>query len=525
MADVRSVIEQVVGRTTGQGFTLKDLDDFPHSEYSQRLTLYEELGKWFTGEMLVDYVKVGKKKIDKYPIRLNPIYGACLKHAYALFGEFPDDIDGSLIQPRVKNAELLTDERTKVAQQALINMWSENNGAALQIEAGISSQIYGGVVFRLAYDPFDINRKIPLRIELLKPTEFMAIPRDDDPWTLKEAWLIREITRKTAKELGVNLSRDKGYYVEHWKPQEYEITVDDTPIGFVTGNEIFRIGGENPYNFVPFVYIPHIRVGGFWGTGIIQESVKGLTRELNSRFADAGDAVSDDTHVVGVMKNVRGAVRVVEPIPGLKLLDIGSAQTFTGGEAEPNIEFPNIKRMSEPVLRLIEELTDEFRREVYVPAVAEGEDEGSQRSSATLTTRMWPLVSHIRQERVMWSTGMRKLHKMALIMMKTKKLGNITAEHLDLRLKNRWYSILPRDRQNLIDELAVRAANRIGSLEHLLELAGDVENVPQELTKIMQQMEFEAKLKTMARPAPQEGQSDSNAKANATRPERKEKES
>ena len=139
MADVRSVIEQVVGRTTGQGFTLKDLDDFPHSEYSQRLTLYEELGKWFTGEMLVDYVKVGKKKIDKYPIRLNPIYGACLKHAYALFGEFPDDIDGSLIQPRVKNAELLTDERTKVAQQALINMWSENNGAALQIEAGISS--------------------------------------------------------------------------------------------------------------------------------------------------------------------------------------------------------------------------------------------------------------------------------------------------------------------------------------------------------------------------------------------------
>jgi len=416
----------------------------------------------------------------------------------------------------------LTDERTKVAQQALINMWAENNGPALQIEAGIASQIYGGVAFRLAYDPFALYREMPIRIELLKASEFFAIPRDGDPWTLKEAWLIREITRKTAAELGVMLNRDTGYYVEHWTPTNYTITVDEVPIGFVVGNEVYRVGGENPYNFVPFVYIPHIRVGDFWGNSIIQASVKGLTREINARMADAGDAVSDDTHIVGVMRNVRGALRVVEPVPGLKLLDLGSAQTFTGGEAEPNIEFPNVKRMSEPVLKLIKELYDEFRREVYVPAVAEGEDEGSQRSSATLTTRMWPLVSHIRQERVLWSTGMRKMHKMALAMMKVKKLGGITEEHLKLRLKNRWYPILPRDRQNLIDELAIRAANRIGSWEHLLELAGDIENVPQELTRIMQQMEFEAKLKTLARPAPQEGRSDANAKANAARPKRTE---
>jgi len=45
-------------------------------------------------------------------------------------------------------------------------------------------------------------------------------------------------------------------------------------------------------------------------------------------------------------------------------------------------------------------LLDQYRRDTSTPAVADGEDEGSQRSAATPDHRMWPLVSHINTERV-----------------------------------------------------------------------------------------------------------------------------
>jgi len=69
----------------------------------------------------------------------------------------------------------------------------------------------------------------------------------------------------------------------------------------------------------------------------------------------------------------------------------------------------------------VHELLAHFRREVSVPAVAYGEDEGSQRSSLTLVTRMWPLVSHVKMERSFWTTGLHVLNNMILKMNGTEK--------------------------------------------------------------------------------------------------------
>jgi hypothetical protein len=203
----------------------------------------------------------------------------------------------------------------------------------------------------------------------------------------------------------------------------------------------------------------------------------------------------DDTHSYGVMANTRGMPQVVEIAPGFRVVNLGMTQNIVGGEAEPKLEFPSKPKVSEPALKLNDILYDQFRREVYVPAVADGEDEGSQRSSLTLTTRMWPLISHVKQERTFWSTGLRAVNRMALKMMAVKGLMGITPEHARMRLSSKWFPVLPRDREMLINELSVRAAANIGSLEHLLELAGDVENVPQEMERIQKWLEFVASLK------------------------------
>lgn len=461
---------------------------------------YQELEQWFSGEALNEFIEAAKnQKVAKYPIRVNPPYGFVLKHAYALFGDFPDEIDGPLVDPYVKTNDGEVNDNTKRLSNVLYQMWTENNGGALQIENGIMSQIYGGCIFRLAWDPLNPLLTTKIRIETIRPYEFIAIPRDGDFWTLNEAWIVKKISARTAKQqYGVEISTSDAYYIEHWLPNQYEITVNDSPIGITYGDEIFKIGGENPFGFVPMVYIPHVRHKNFYGDSMIQEAIKGLTREYNARLADGGDAVSEDTHQIGVMSNVRGTPSIIEPIPGLRLLNIGSNQQLVGSDVEPKIDFPVKQKATESVIKLSELLYDQLRREAFVPAVAEGEDEGSQRSSVTLTTRMYPLVSHIKQERALWSTGLRVLHRMAFSMMAIKGVMDITDNDTKMRFTSKWYPVLPRDREQIVNELSVRAANHIGSPEHLLYLAGDIDNIDQQMEQIKEWITFleETKRKT-----------------------------
>ena len=85
----------------GNPFSLTNLPEFPYSEFTEQTKRYAQYQDWFDGSMLDDTQTQGGQEIDIYPLRINPLRTACLKHAYALFGEFPDDISGTLVQPRV----------------------------------------------------------------------------------------------------------------------------------------------------------------------------------------------------------------------------------------------------------------------------------------------------------------------------------------------------------------------------------------------------------------------------------------
>ncbi len=84
---------------------------------------------------------------------------------------------------------------------------------------------------------------------------------------------------------------------------------------------------------------------------------------------------------------------------------------------------------------------------------------------------------------------------MALRMMKIKGVGGITEEHLDMRVRQEWAPILPKDREQFINELTNRVSANLGSLEHLLEMTGDVEDVDDEVRKIKAWKKYEADLK------------------------------
>lgn len=67
-------------------------------------------------------------------------------------------------------------------------------------------------------------------------------------------------------------------------------------------------------------------------------------------------------------------------------------------------------------------LKQELRMSMGIPPVAVGEDEGSQRSSLTLITRMFPIKNDVTTERWMWGPPMDELNRMALRWLRSKRL-------------------------------------------------------------------------------------------------------
>jgi hypothetical protein len=470
-------------------FSLMDIPGFPYDAYDEQWTAYTASERWFTGQALDDQPE-SKAKVDLYPLRANPIVGTVLKHAYILFGEVEDDARG-LVVPKVlyDPKKEGSKEQAQIAEDALNTLWFENHGRAILVESAIMSQIYGGCVLKATYVPWEWdeyggNRTIPIRVETINPKNFIGVPDASDNYNLVEAWVVKEIERAAAIEWGYNGEDETVWYVEHWLNDTYSVTIDGKPAWRTVNGVPEYFSGANPFGFVPFVYIPHIRIGGFKGFNAF-DHLTGLVKELNARWGDMGDAVNDDSHPVIAGKNIPGSVQFKRASDWLEYVDLGSNPGISGNEPEPDLWQVNSQRASPAMASMLKEIMAQYRRDAFVPPVADGEDEGSQRSGMTLAIRFWPLTSHAGTERYFWTPGLNVFHKMMLRIMANKQLGEITPEHLKLRIKEKWAPFLPRDREAEVQEWAIRANNNIASLEHLVELASDVEDIENERQKIL----------------------------------------
>jgi hypothetical protein len=306
---------------------------------------------------------------------------------------------------------------------------------------------------------------------------------------LREAWIIRPISQEEARENGYTggfVSDDEvPWLVEHWTNLTYKAWVNDQPVRRFNGTEWFPVSGANPFGFVPVVYIPHIRIDGFYGENMF-DHVKGIIRELNLRVADFGDAVNTDAHAYMGMRNVQGSPDVVTLAPNLNAINLGNALAMAGNESVPDLWDLRKERASEAMALLVESLFDQYRRDAFIPKVADGEDEGSQRSGLTLAMRMLSLLWHTQSERVFWTTGLNLINRMALRMLAIKEPGRtgITIEHASLRMKQDWSPVLPRDREMLVNEVVARMGAKLGAPQTMFEILGDVQD-PEEEEKMI----------------------------------------
>jgi hypothetical protein len=255
---------------------------------------------------------------------------------------------------------------------------------------------------------------------------------------------------------------------------------------------------------------------------MITSAIEGVIKEMNLRFTDIGDAVSDDTHSELFLRGVRSSVKSVRLPSGRSANDLGAGTGLGTNEIPPDAFSVKTSVASAPMLAFGDKLEDIYRREAKHPAVADGEDEGSQRSSLTLTTRMLPLVQHVKLERINWTIGLVNLAKMILQVYRVKGVGGITEEDLACKPIIKWAPILPRDREELVNEVAIRMTNDMLSVRHALEMFQDVDDIERELQLIDEDQDKkaaraleEAKAKAAATPQPGASkQADAQAQTN-----------
>lgn len=487
--------------------------DFPYSEFQMNLSKYNEHDTWYDGTILDEELEIAGKTVKKYPVKINPIKGTCVRHVAMLFGDIADS-DQVLVTPRVaprSHEEDTDEERNKrnALEHVLLQAWYENNGRDIQIGNGLMSQRYGGCVFYVKYDPISSDKTIPISIEAPSPKFFVGIPNSSNPFDLEEAWIVKPISRielenqniveeVTGAMGGISPWKDDIYWLsEHYTKRRYEVYVNSKraarSVLMPSGKRgLIPFGPVNVLGIVPAVYIPHVRnATSFYGDNVF-DAVKGIVLEMNSRVADYGDAVSADSHDIVVTRNINGQIVRKSLVPGVMQVDIGSGVNVTGQEAQPDaFSLRRSSTASTAMEKLVTEiLYKQYRRDAIHPAVCDGEDEGSQRSSQTLITRMWALETHAQMERVEWTAGLNMVAKIIIRILTTN--GNdlgITDEHAKMRIRQIWYPTLKRDRMDIVTEVATRLGANLSSIKHGLDMMGDIEDVEKELEQIYDEKE------------------------------------
>lgn len=387
----------------------------------------------------------------RFRLGVNPIQMACNMHAYCLFGE----TDAKNFLPFTvahKNPSRSLDNTQ--AQEFLEIIWHDSHQAQTLYTAGLVAQITGGAFLRVRYnfseqsaDPFAYS---PFKIELVQPDYVYPVWSDNYQY-FPELYIRYTMTAVEAQDrFGVSRGswRDLVQYEEHWTSTRITIRIGEEEQWVVLQDE------ANPFGLVPFVYIPHVLGGEFYGIPL-PESVLGLVEEYNARLANLGDLIKQAALRIGVLRGTSTSNLPIQPLwPG------GPPIVFLGTTPKefipPELEFVDPPLLNEALVGYIRELERKALDLMSIPPVAIGQDEGSQRSALTLMFRMWPLRTHVQMERWLWESALDRLMRMALHMAATKDLVSLPVPVRELAVHVQWPPMMPKDREQLVAEIIAR---------------------------------------------------------------------
>lgn len=460
--------------------------------YAQWMLLYDFYSacwEWFDGLALMETTN-DNRQVPLYPMRINPVRWVALKHAGLRFGQIGEDMGDSLAKFYFRDLGGKASDATKQAENLIDTVWGYSNGPEIQIENSLAGQVTGGEVFKCAWDPDGLN-PLGVRIGTIPPDFFFPIWSSQNKWDLIECYVAYyispeecEITYKVdPKDL------DRVPYIEHWTKDSYEITVNGKVPQLVrtlplSGNKMqYPLSGMNIWNVVPYVYNPHQSRGSrFFGLSHVP-SVIGLVKEYNSRMADRGDKVKAQALDQYVLRNASTSGVKVRNISAdfPPLLDIG--QALPGSSKEPDLFLMERSGMTATGgAEYTDDIWELICHDTDTPGAAFGEQEGSQRSGATMEIRLAPLKDHITRERIYTTQAYNRINQIVSLMLVKGRMADEGI--LQMRPSVDWEEILPRERIDKVNEMVTRKSVDLVSTRQALLSLKKGEDVDQHLKEI-----------------------------------------
>ena len=322
------------------------------------------------------------------------------------------------------------------AEQALHQVYEENNLEQLDFETEIDCAILGDACFKVIWDT---ERK---RVRITAPDiqGIYAWWMGDDT---SQVWRVASKYNLTPEEAEILYKvKPKGKtasVVELWTAEDFELWVDNAPVE----------KKPNPYGFIPFIIYPNLREPKkFWGISDLPQIME-PQQELNRAMSQLSKILELSGNPIAVLENVEesediaikpGAVWTIPEDAKAYLLDL-----LQGGGINLHINYINL------LYRILHDIAES-------PRAAFG---GTERdlSGIALEIELQPLLQKLRRKRLIRADAYNRRNRMILKLLEQYRNESFGDNHLRVV----WAPVLPQDLTRLISNEQILVQNGIHS--------------------------------------------------------------
>lgn len=492
--------------------------DWYMERYDSWRSLFDGRALEETISSMEDLQKDSDQDQYRWPVRFNLVKSYCLLYAGLLWGRAKtgaeaDDLFDIRIDPKVPGQPgPEATEQARKLKDALDYWWGYHFHTLRP--AGTIQQWAGGCALKVCWDQGSPSSVFGATLQTIQPEHFFPIW---NPLNFEELIAVKvkfDVSKAVAIEIygltpdeanEIASDKDKINVEEHWDRARYYVVLgkgqrgqDDPGITArhkKNGKTEFLIGA-NPYihpltktGMIPFVYIPRVRVGGFFGSSLAYD-LEGIQNEVNKTLADFGDALTRGSHPSFGISDYHGksSDKGVLMVPKHGALNMG--RTPPGREAPKVHNFPQPEVPSQTP-QFMDTLLSLSEVTTGLTAAARGAVKSADQSGFAMTMQMLPTTNIVDWERSHWTTaiaGKGGINEILGVMWHHKGvldgIPRVEAGSLQLRQRIEYRPVVPRDRLATIDEVVKLATAKVVSPEELLRRLGDIEDIDAELERL-----------------------------------------
>ena len=398
-----------------------------------RLKSYKELLEFYHGQHWEGYARRGEKRLtfNYTKVVIDKITSYLMSGITFAVEALPDSDEAR--------------DSAQRAEQALHQVYQDNNLEQLDFETEIDCAVLGDACFKVIWDAETKS----VRVTAPDVQGIYAWWVGDDT---SQVWRVASKYSLTSEEAEIMYRvKPKGKtadIVELWTAQEFELWLDNALVE----------KKPNPYGFIPFILCPNLREPKkFWGISDLVQIIQ-PQRELNRAMSQLSRILELSGNPIAVLENVEesediavkpGAVWNVPEDAKAYLLDL-----LQGGGVGLHIDYINL------LYRTLHDISES-------PRSAFG---GTERnlSGVALEIELRPLLQKVKRKRLIRTAVYNRRNRMILKLLEQYRNESFGDNHLRIV----WGPVLPQDMERLVANEQVLIQNGIHSRRRAMDEVG-----------------------------------------------------